>query len=149
MSGTLFHLVVLWLSLSIYASALSPRASAAPIPSYRPPWQCPASYTFNGKVYPVFESAVRSSTISATGTDTFFCQTSSITCYYYLDTGLLQPGSALPASCGPGLQPNSACAYECPLSNGIAADSFLTAISYNFTSGGSLCYRTDIQMTNK
>ncbi|KAJ6490107.1 hypothetical protein C8R45DRAFT_1097063 [Mycena sanguinolenta] len=145
MSSTLFHFVALWLSLSICASALAPalgalapRASAAPIPSYRPPWQCPASYTAGTNVYPVVAAFVRTATYSTAIVDAFICETTLLSCYYDLNTGLVQPITGLPEWCGPGLQPNSGCAYECPLSNGIATDSVLSASTVNYTSGSTV-----------
>ncbi|KAF7372870.1 hypothetical protein MSAN_00493100 [Mycena sanguinolenta] len=152
MPRTLFCLVALWLSLSTgtsalaaAAAALTPRASAPPIPYYRPAWQCPTSYTAGTTVYPVIAVSFRTATYNAATVDLISCETNLLSCLYDLKTGLIQSISGMPTWCGTGLQPNSGCAYECPLSNGISTDSFLTSSFANYTSGTNvieklLCY---------
>ncbi|KAF7372868.1 hypothetical protein MSAN_00492900 [Mycena sanguinolenta] len=138
MAPTVFYFILLLLWPCVHASALAPaaaalapRASAIAFASYRPPWQCPASYTAGSTIYPVIATTVRTATYNAATVNVFDCQISIFSCLYNLATGLVQPN--MPEWCGKQVQPNTGCAYECPLSNGIATDSFLAAFTQNRT----------------
>ncbi|KAJ6453369.1 hypothetical protein C8R45DRAFT_1112530 [Mycena sanguinolenta] len=134
--------VVVWLcarAVALAPAALAPRASAPPIAYYRPPWQCPTSYQNGATTYPVLGSGVRPGTYNAATVDTFYCEAVAV-CFYDLSTGLIQPTNS-PSWCTPSVEPNMSCAYECPLSNGIAVESLLTSVMLNYTAGSTVVDR--------